>query len=194
MEVLYATEVSNRHLTLVLEHEHEWQMLEGKINRQSLANGWTPLIFRFEAVGKAAVIAPTICSVYLPGVLAFRAELRDALFPAPCDELEFLPIKVAGESWWLLNCLKSTNGYDARESLLARGDKREVFMIQRVVVTDDSVRACGVFTIADSNRGQLLVLASVKDRISRSGAQGIDFREIGALKAPATGKAQRAVR
>lgn len=194
MEAVYATEVSNRHLTLVLEREHEWQMLDNKVNRQSLAKDWAPLMFRFEAVGKAAVMTPTICSVYLPGVLAFRADLRDALFPAPCAELEFLPIKVGGESWCLLNCLKSTKGYDARESFMARGDKGEVFMIQHIVVTDASVRACGVFTVADSNRGQLLVLASVKDRLSKSGAQGIDFREIGVLKAPAAGQAQRAVR
>lgn len=194
MEALYATEASNRHLTLVLENEREWQTLESKINRQSLAKSWTPLTFRFEAVGKAALLTPTICSVYLPGVLAFRADLRDALFPAPCGELEFLPIKVAGESWWLLNCLKSTKGYDARESLMARGDKGEVFMIQRIVVNDESVRACGVFTVADSNRGQLLALASVKDRVTKSAAQGIEFREIGVFKAPATGRAQRAAR
>lgn len=193
MESVYATEASSRHLTLVLENGHEWQALEGKINRQSLAKSWTPLRFRFEAIGKTAVQTPTICTVYLPGVLAFRAELRDVLFPTPCAELEFLPIAVGAESWLLLNCLKSTNGYDSRESLMARGDKREVFMIQRILVTDDSVRECGVFTVADSNRGQLLVLASVKDRVTKSGAQGIEFREIGVLK-PARGRTQRAAR
>jgi hypothetical protein len=184
MEALYATEASNRHLTLVLENEREWQRLASKINRQSLLKSWTPLTFQFEAIGKTAKLTPAIGSVYLPGVLAFRAELRDALFPAPCGELEFLPIKVAGESWWLLNCLKSTKGYDARESLMARGDKGEVFMIQRIVVSDESVRTCGVFTVADSNRGQLLALASVKDRVRESGAQGIEFREIGVFKEP----------
>ena len=114
--------------------------------------------FRFEAVGKAAVVTPTICSVYLPGVLGFRSELRDVLFPAACGELEFLPIKVGEESWVLLNCLKSTKAYDTRESAVMRGTNGEVFMIQRIVVDDESVRACGVFTIADSNRCQLLAL------------------------------------
>jgi hypothetical protein len=184
MEALYTTEPSNQYLTLVLEEAEEWRMLENSINRCSLARSWTPLRFRFEGVGKAAILTPTICTVYLPGVLALRSELRKVLFPAPCDELEFLPIEVGEESWLLLNCLKSTDGYDARESAVMRGANGEAFLIQRIVVDDESVRVCGVFTIADSNRGQLVVLASVKDCIVTSGARGIEFREIGLLRSP----------
>ena len=190
MEALYTTETSNRYLALVLDKPEDWHSLEAKLNRQRLANGWVPLNFHFEAIGKSAVITPSICSVYLPGVLAFRSELREMLFPSACDELEFLPIRVREESWWLLNCLKSTGSYDARESLVMRGAGGEVFLIQRIVVDDESVRACGVFTIADSNRGQLLLLASMRERITKSGAQGVEFREIGVLRPPAAERTQ----
>lgn len=44
-----------------------------------------------------------------------------------------------------------------------------------------TTRTPRVNSIADSNRGQLLVLASVKERIIKSGAQGIEFREVGRL-------------
>jgi hypothetical protein len=193
MEVVYATQASNRHLTVVLVNANEWQMLEGKVHRQSLANRWKPLAFRFEAVGKAAVEIPTICTAYLSGLLTFRADLRDKLFPAACDQLEFLPITVDRDDWLLLNCLKTTTGYDAHESLMARGEAGDVFMIQHVVITDGSVRKCGAFTIADSNRAQLLTLASVKDRVRHSGAKGIEFREIGILKTSASAQAQGTV-
>lgn len=182
MEPLYTTEVSNHHLALVLKRREDWQRLEGKLNHQRLASDWAPLDFCFKATGKTAVLTPSICSVYFPGVLAFRSELRDVIFPSPCGELEFLPIRADDESWFLLNCLKSTSQYDPQQSVMMRSANGGVFFIQRVVVNDNSVRACGVFTIEDSNRGQLLVLPSVKERITKARAHGLNFPEIGVLK------------
>jgi hypothetical protein len=184
METVYTASPANEYMSLVLKEGRDWGDLVKKINRQSLASKWRPLAFRFASVGETDTLKPTICSVYLPGVLAFRSDLRDCLFPASCPELELLPIDVADEKWLLVNCLKSTGEYDRELSVLFRRENGEIFFISRVVVRDDSVRSCGLFTISDSNRGQLLFLSAVKERVTKCGAAGINFPPIGVLEQP----------
>jgi hypothetical protein len=152
------------------------------LNRAPLMEGWSVLEFEFAPVDSESLSPPDISTVYLPGVIAFRTDLKEALFPSPCESLEFLPVKVAGIEWTLLNCLKITNQYDSRRSTCLRGANKEIFLVQKIVVTDQTLGACGIFTIEDSNRGQLFVLPSVRARVMRLGLQGINFREVGTLE------------
>jgi hypothetical protein len=138
--------------------------------------------FHFEEIDKRATLRPDACTVYYPGVLAFRSTLLEKIFPSPCASLEFLPIHASGEEWTLLNCLKTTSGYDPNDSEVLRGESGEIFLIQKLAVADPSVQECEVFTIADSNRAQLIAVPSFVDRMKKGGIQGLSFREIGQLQ------------
>jgi hypothetical protein len=181
-ETLYTTDPSNQYQALVLGDASAWDGLSPNLNRKSLAQGWKMLDFEFTQNGGQTLPAPDICAVYLPGIIVFRKDLKAALFPSPCEWLEFLPVNVAGGEWLLLNCLKSTNQYDRGRSICLRGTNNEIFLVQKIAVTDQTLDACQVFTIEDSNRGQLFVLPPVRERAMRLGLKGINFREIGTLE------------
>lgn len=135
--------------------------------------------FEFQAVDKKSTKLPSICTVYLPGVLAFRADLKSALFPSKCDELEFLPINVAGEQWLLMNCLKTMQQFDEAKSQVLRGLSGDIFMVVKLHVTDPVARDCEMFTLAGSNRTQLFVRSSLKERVKKLRLEGITFQHIG---------------
>lgn len=135
--------------------------------------------FEFQAVDKKSTKLPSICTVYLPGVLAFRADLKAALFPSNCDELEFLPINVAGEQWLLMNCLKTMQQFDEAKSQVLRGLSGDIFMVVKLHMTDPNARDCEMFTLAGSNHTQLFVRSSLKERVKNLRLEGITFRHIG---------------
>lgn len=113
------------------------------------------------------------------GALVFPSYLALTIFPSPCPELEFLPVQVNGEDWRLLNCLKTTKGYDAEASQFLRGEGDKIFWVQHLVVTDPSIEECELFTLEDSNRALIFCLPSFKERIEKLGLKGLSFREIG---------------
>ena len=120
MQKLFATETSNFCQSLLLRDFSEWTKISGHLNRDSLLKGWEPLEFSFQVSDKGADTKPDICPVYISGAIAFRGDLKQKIFPSPCCEVEFLPIRVSEEEWMLLNCLKTTRQYDSQKSQLHR--------------------------------------------------------------------------
>lgn len=179
---LFTLEGANDCSMPLLEDFLQWKEfdLEFSLNFRSLASLRDKLVFKFdaEATGEIKPV-PDISPSYVSGMLLFRSTLMPALFPAPCPDLEFLPIRVAGEDWRLLNCLKTTKGYDAEASKFFRGETGQIFFVQHLVVTDPTVAGCELFTLEDSNRAQLYCLPAFKERIEALGLKGLKFREIG---------------
>ena len=112
-------------------------------------------------------------------MLAFRADLKAALFPSKCDKLEFLPINVAGERWLLMNCLKTVRQFDEAKSQVLRGLNGDIFMVINLHVTDPVARDCEIFTLAGSNHTQLFARTSLKERVKKLRLEGITFQRIG---------------
>lgn len=181
MENLFTTQASNKHQSLLLRQPDMWQSIVGGINRRSLLAGWVPLEFDFQILDNKAAKLPSICTVYLPGVLAFRSDLRATLFPVESAEIEFLPIFAGKEPWFLMNCLKSVEQIDEQQSHLMRGLTGEIFMVLKVRVIDPDVKESEMFTLAGSNHGQLFVRASFKDRVERLCLTSVTFKNIGEL-------------
>lgn len=179
MEDLFVTQPSNSHQSLLLCEPAVWQGIAASINRRSLLQGWKPLEFEFQAVDKKCTKLPSICTVYFPGVIAFRSDLKSALFSSTCDQLEFLPINVAGEQWLLMNCLKTMQQFDEEKSQVLRGLSGDIFMVVKLHVTDPAARDCEMFTLAGSNHSQLFVRASLKERVKKLRLEGITFQRIG---------------
>jgi hypothetical protein len=180
-ETLFTCQPSNKHQSLLFSDGAGWQSISAKLNRERVAHAWQELDFHFEQLDKKATLVPDICTVYFPGVLAFRRDLQRDLFPIRSDALEFLPIRASGANWTLLNCLMTTSAYDREKSNVLRGESGEIFLIQRIYVTERPSDGCEFFTIADSNRAQLIVESSFAERVKRLRAQGVAFREIGQL-------------
>lgn len=126
--------------TEVVDHGYAWDSL----NR---------LVQRNDNVGDAATGAVTDSYAYdsIGRLQGFRADLKAALIPSKCDELEFLPINVAGERWLLMNCLKTVRQFDEAKSQVLRGLNGDIFMVVNLRVTDPIARDCEIFTLAESN-------------------------------------------
>jgi hypothetical protein len=92
MEDIFSIQPSNAHQSLLLLDPAEWQGLSVRINRESLAAAWKPMAFNFKASDAKTAQLPTICTVYVPGVLAFRSDLQEQLVMSvsascfPCRE------------------------------------------------------------------------------------------------------------
>ena len=179
MEDLFVTQASNSHQTLLLDRFEAWRTLSHSFNRRSLKDGWRPLDFNFTAPDEKHHEQPRICTVYISGILAFEAALKAELFPSNCDQLEFLPINVHSKKWLLINCLKTITQYDEHNSQVMRGLNGEIFMITKLSVTDLAAKDYELFTLADSNRTQLLVRSSLKSRVEGMGLKGVTFKRIG---------------
>ena len=179
MEDLFAIQASNTHQSLLLRDPAGWQDLSARLNRDSLAAEWVPKEFEFQTVDKKTVEVPSICTVYVPGVVAFRAAAKRELFPGACDGLEFLPINVGTEHWLLLNCLNTVTQFDEEKSQVMRAMGGDIFMVLKLTVTDPAARKCELFTLSQSNRMQLFARPSFKDRVQKLRLKGIAFHRIG---------------
>ncbi len=151
-----------------------------ELNFKALTATWNVPDFEFNNIGKTISKRPDIWIV--GGCIVFPSLMKNALFPAPCPDLEFLPINASGDEWLLVNCLKSSNGYDQKESILYRSLEGQIFMIDYLVMNDDSLRTHELFTLTDSNRATVFVLPSFADRVRSLGLKGLTFKEIGTLK------------
>lgn len=179
VEDLFVIQASNTHQGILLRDFAGWKDLSASINRESLLAEWTPMEFEVEPVDKKPVQMPSICTVYVPGALAFRADVKADLFPGACVGLEFLPIRVGAEPWLLLNCLNTVMQFDEKKSDVMRGMDDDIFMVLKLTVTDPVARQHELFTLSQSNRMQLFALPSFKSRVERLRLKGISFRRIG---------------
>jgi hypothetical protein len=151
-----------------------------QLNTISLLSTWEIRDYEFWTSNDTSDIAIPDISFVRSG-LAFRSFLKDKIFPRPCKDLEFLPIRVNGDSWTILNCLKTTSAYDVDESVFYRSLDNKIFLVNHLVISDSTLSACEVFVLDDSNRATLYALHSLADRINRLGLHGITFKEIGFL-------------
>lgn len=179
MEPLFTISPSNTHQSLLLREPEKWSSLLGSLNQASLSATWVAPDFVLQTVDKRADKRPSICTA--ASVLAVRADLLQMLFPAGSNDFELLPAKVSGEDWLILNCIKSVKGFDEEGSQVLRGVNGEIYLVLRLRITDPSAHQHEAFTLTDSNRAQLFVRTSFRERVKKSKLQGITLREIGEL-------------
>jgi hypothetical protein len=177
---IYTPHVTNDHLSILPRSDQEGLAVKSVLNTKPLFDGWNAIAFEFKAFHKSGKEKPDITTI--GGGLAFRSELKDLIFPAPCPELEFLPITVSGDKWTVTNCLTTTNYYDRENSILYRRGSGQIFMIKRILVKDPNLAQCEMFVVEDSNRTALLMLPTLVDRIIGLGVAGIEFKEIGVIE------------
>jgi hypothetical protein len=115
------------------------------------------------------------------GGLAFSGELKNLIFPSPCSELEFLPIRVSSNEWLVTNCLKTTKRYDHKNSIVFRRGGGQIYMINNIIIEDPDLKHSEIFVVEDSNRTSLLVLPEFVERVAKLGLMGVNFKEIGVL-------------
>lgn len=176
---IFTLDPSNRHQSLLLREPSAWSNVAATINRVSMAGAWKTLEFEFRSFDRSSEERPEITLVYIPGVLAFLADLRPGLFPENCVDVEFLPILVGSERWLMTNCLNMVRDFDDKRSQVMRGGAGEVYLVLRLHVTDPKAREVEMFTLAESNHSQLFVSASFKARVESLGLRGVTFRQIG---------------
>jgi hypothetical protein len=176
---IFTPQVSNDHLSLLPCSTEEWLSVMSMLNTKPLVSGWKPIGFEFKAFRRSGKERPDV--TLLGGGLAFRAELKNLIFPSPRPELEFLSIRASGDEWYITNCLKTTKYYDHENSILFRRGAGTIYMINHIVIEDATLERCEIFVVEDSNRTSLLVLPKFVERIAKLGLRGINFKEIGVL-------------
>jgi len=182
LQPLFTLESSDDCQLPYLKNLSRWSRfdLEVPLNFQPIAPMVPPMEFEFIQDGdKSRLPIPDISMASPRGMLIFPASMIHSIFPNPCPKFEFLPVVVLGKDWCLMNCLKSTKGYEAERSTLIRAENGLIYFVQHLLVTDDSVENCELFTLEDSNRAQLFCVLPFKERIEQLGLKGLRFREIG---------------
>ena len=182
MQSLFTIQGSNKHQTLLIEDASRWELIGAAINKVPFSTETPPYEFYFRQfeVGEGSV--PDICTVYISGAIAFRADLKEQLFPSASDDLEFLSIKASGVPWLLLNCLQVTSSIKGEGSEVIRGLNGDICFVMKVIVNDPKAKEWDVFTLADSNRAQLFVTEAFCARVKKLKLKGITFQAIGAIE------------
>lgn len=67
---------------------------------------------------------------------AFRRDLKKFLFPERNKNIELLPIIVAGEDWYLVNCLNSIREHNESRSIVYKDPAGSIFMVQRMIIDE----------------------------------------------------------
>ena len=62
-----------------------------------------------------------------------------------------------------------------------RGLNGEICYVMKIRVTDPKAQGWDVFTLNDSNRSQLFVTRSFRERFKKLGLHGVSFKAIGEL-------------
>ena len=174
MEQLFAIQCSNEYASLLSRDISIWMEATANLNRSPLRSAW-PDVHLYVHAQRARRPEPTpdIAPVH-QGALAFRTESRDRLFPSH-EGLEFLPVKVGDEDWFLLNCMNTIPQIDEQRSEVHRDTDGTIFAVMKLFVPD-GMTVPEIFTIADSNRAQLFTTSAFKTRVESSGLQGITFQ------------------
>jgi hypothetical protein len=180
MTNIYRIDPDNDHKAVVLGDVSDWKKLND-LNKKRYNGNWETIQFRFAKDKKsdskfepnAAIIAPC---------LAVRSDIAEEFFPANTGEVELLPIKVSGQDWLIFNCLASASGLNVDESVVFRDSTGIIFLIQKVVIHDQSVEDKLFFTIDGSNKSTIYALEKFVTLASEKGVKGITFAPIGILK------------
>jgi len=72
-------------------------------------------------------------------------------------------------------------GFNEEGSQVLRAEHGEIYYVSRLQVTDPAAHHYEAFTLTDSNRAQLFVRSSFRDRVRKAKLQGITLKEIGEL-------------
>src|SRR5689334_18745981 len=104
---------SNDYYPLLLNNPEDRRRLDGLNFRPMLSNWFSPE-FGFHIGRGSGSKQPDISCTQ--SCIAFRRELLDKVFPDTQVHLELLPIRVAGDDWILVNCLKTVRGLDESRS------------------------------------------------------------------------------
>jgi hypothetical protein len=182
MQSLFTIRGSNKHQTLLLGDISRWNLIDAEINKVPFTKEVSPYEFYFRQFGEDDNNVPDVCTVYISGAIAFRADLKDQLFPSASEKLEFLSIKASGVPWLLLNCLQAASSIKAEGSEVMRGLNGDICFVMKVIVNDLKAKEWDVFTLADSNRAQLFVTEAFRTRFEKLKLKGITFQAIGAIE------------
>lgn len=176
---IYTAQIDNECMSILPSDFRITLDVMSKINFEPLAPRWRSLSFHFETLNGAAK-RPALSLIY--GSLALRDFLKEMIFPENISDLEFLPICVANENWFLVNCLRLTANYDHTKSIVHRRPSDSIiFQIQHIILEDPLLSELEMFCISDSNRSTLLVVPAFVERIKATNARGLNFTEIGRL-------------
>lgn len=148
-------------------------------NHKSLLSDWQRFKYDFRHIDDVKA-KPNVSLI--GGALCVRADLKDKIFPSQTNGLEFLPIRVSEEDWYLVNCLNETDRYDTEESILYSGPDKQIFMILHLVITDPGLQDGEIFVLKQSNRTTLFLFPSIVDRFLKLKLKGVNFKEIGYLR------------
>lgn len=181
MMTIYTANVSNN-CKSVIPNSDAPTVVEIQFNYKPLLSNWASYACDFHQFGKTDSKKPDIWII--GGSLALRADLKGKVFPLPNNDLEFLPIRVSEEDWYIVNCMTATSCFDESQSVLYSGPEKQIFMISYVIVTDPALEEKEIFVLDGSNRATLLLFSSIVERISKLKLNGITFQEIGCVKLP----------
>ena len=182
MQSLFTIQGSNKHQTLLLDDVSRWNSIGAAINKVSFSTEVSQYEFYFRQFEGEAKGVPDICTVYISGAIAFRADLKEQLFPSASENLEFLSIEASGVPWLLLNCLQVASSIKVEDSEVMRGLNGDICFVMKVLVDDPKAKKWDVFTLADSNRAQLFVTQAFRARFEKLKLKGITFQAIGAIE------------
>jgi len=183
MEKLYTIEASNNHQSLVFRDNDDWLRLSEKLNRAPISGDWKSKNLTFFSPGGKDKKEPQICVVCVPGLIAFLASKKTKLFPKISREIELLPIRVNNSDWLLVNCLKNIDNFDRENSTVATSVGGEIFMVQSLRVSAETLGGSELFTLTESNRMQIFARYSFKSKVEGQRLDGVRFREIGEIYA-----------
>lgn len=147
------------------------------LNFKSVKGNWHAFNFEFYRKGKPEGREPNVACV-TPG-FAFRRDLEGLLFPEHNQNIELLPIIVAGEDWYLVNCLNSIREYNESRSIVHKDPAGSIFMVQKLIVDEFPVDNEELFTIENSNRSTIFVTESFANRVKHLSLRGLQFKKIG---------------
>jgi hypothetical protein len=156
-----------------------WSSLSTRINKSRFGGDWKKLDFVFDQTDHALTIVPDLCIAYISGIVIFRSQLREALFPFISPRMEFLPISVERADWILLNCLETSRSYIGSSSVFMRGLDSQICFTQHLEFAADQTPEADLFTLEDSNRAELFCLEAFKERIEQHSLSGIEFGQVG---------------
>ena len=180
MSNIYRIDPDNDYKAVVLADVSDWKKM-GLLNNRRYCGNWEVIQFRFAEEKKSSRKLEPNAAIIVP-CLAMRADIVREFISVNKDEIELLPIKVAGQDWFLFNCLTSASGLDVDESVVVRDSSGTIFLIQKIVIQDRSVEDKLLFTIEGSNKSTIFVLERFLRLINENRIKGVTFAPIGFLK------------
>lgn len=182
-ENLFSVLASRSYQSLALREPFGCPGLFASIHRAPLLQQWQPLDFTLRVAGTKGVALPDLCTVYARGVLAMRADVKEALFQNVALDAwwEFLPIVVEQERWWLLNCPGTVTFLGGEEEPEAmRAPNNRTMLTRNLTALDPRTSRQELFALARPSCAQLLFARpSFKSRVERLRLRGLEFQRVG---------------